>query len=384
MKTVLYFRSPSQTNAPAEKLIGTKDFAARARWHLQSPETPLVAEKLGELIRFWKPDGIIVEGGEWSIRVNPRAFARIPTVFLDQLPRHPPENHVAVLHDSLAAGQLAARELLLTGYGHFAFVPFPGSWRWNEERREGFLEALQLNGRSAEVFNVRGTSLDAPTYALALRKFLAALPKPCAVFVANDRPAEKVIAEARGLGLDLPDELAVLGVDDYTPICEHTQPTLSSVKPDFRGGGFLAALALAALMRDGADFRGERLRRYGTLGIVRRASTRIPLVAGDRESAAALELIRTRATAGLRAEEVMKTYSCSRTLAAARFRRATGRSILEEIHAIQLEKAKSLLADSTMPLKVIADFCGFRNPNSLRKFFRRETGKAMSAYRAES
>ena len=64
-----------------------------------------------------------------------------------------------------------------------------------------------------------------------------------------------------------------------------------------------------------------------------------------------------------------------------RFARAVGRSILAEIHAVQLERAQELIRSGNMPLKAISDFCGFTNPNSLRKFFRRETGMSMSAWR---
>jgi AraC-like DNA-binding protein len=67
-----------------------------------------------------------------------------------------------------------------------------------------------------------------------------------------------------------------------------------------------------------------------------------------------------------------------------RFRRATGHSILDEIHAVQLERVKELLSDPLMQLKSISDFCGFTNPNSLRKFFLRETGMTMSQWREEN
>ena len=65
-----------------------------------------------------------------------------------------------------------------------------------------------------------------------------------------------------------------------------------------------------------------------------------------------------------------------------RFRKATGHTILEEIHAIQLERVKQLLKDSRLQLKSISDFCGFSHPNSLRKFFRRETGMTLGAWRS--
>ena len=70
-------------------------------------------------------------------------------------------------------------------------------------------------------------------------------------------------------------------------------------------------------------------------------------------------------------------------MAELRFRKAVGHSVLDEIHAVQLERAKQLL-DGTMPLKVISDFCGFENPNSLRKFFKSKTGMTMTAWRNQN
>ena len=66
-----------------------------------------------------------------------------------------------------------------------------------------------------------------------------------------------------------------------------------------------------------------------------------------------------------------------------RFRKATGHSVLEEMHAIRLARAKDLLREGTLPLKAISDFCGFTNPNSLRKFFHKATGMTMAAWRDE-
>ena len=217
-----------------------------------------------------------------------------------------------------------------------------------------------------------------------LRKFLKSLPLPCAVFVANDHPAERVISEATALGLSIPEELSILGVDNYEPICEYTTPKLSSVKPDFRRGGNLAALLLAAAIRDRSHFRGSRIRHYGTLQIVRRESTQISLTGGKNpEVAEALKLIRNRACEGLTAEDVLATFSCSRTSAAARFRATTGQSILEEIHAVRLDRVKAMLSDRNRQLKTITEFCGFRSQSTLRKFFLRETGVTMTKWRKQ-
>lgn len=384
MNTILYFHSPSKTSSSAEKLIGIREIAAKLHWHVQAVDGGTTKDRLRRLLDFWKPLGVIVECGERD--EVPDDFGILPVVYIDRDPGKlmRSSRRFFVLHDSFVAGQTAARELMMTGCSNFAFVPFPGHWSWSAERQRGFVDALDLNGYACRVFRSRTTDLDSPAYVHELRQFLRKLPTPCAVFVANDHPAERVIAEAAFLGLSIPDELSVLGVDDYAPICEHTAPPLSSVKPDFRRGGNLAALLLAAAIRDKSRFRGPRIRRYGTLQVVRRDSTRIFSRKGDcPEVAEALKLIRNRACDGLTAEEVMATFSCSRTTAAAKFRTATGHSILDEIHAVQLDRVKAMLSDRDRQLKTISDFCGFKNPNSLRKFFLRETGLTMSAWRRQ-
>jgi len=94
-----------------------------------------------------------------------------------------------------------------------------------------------------------------------------------------------------------------------------------------------------------------------------------------------LELIRNEACSGLTADKVARRFPYSRRLADIRFRQATGHSILEEIHNVQLERAKQILLESDRQIKSISDFCGFQNPNSLRKFFKRETGMTLSEWK---
>jgi transcriptional regulator GlxA family with amidase domain len=127
---------------------------------------------------------------------------------------------------------------------------------------------------------------------------------------------------------------------------------------------------------------GSRRQKFGPLRVVRRASTRV-LNASDGHVSAALDMIREKACVGLTATDVAATFPCSRRMADIRFRRATGHSILAEIHAAQLERAQELARNPNLPLKAISDFCGFTNPNSLRKFFKKSTGKTLSAWRAE-
>ena len=382
MKTILYFQSPSKTSTP-QKLEGVREIMDKKGIHVQVIEERPTKPRIERLVDFWHPSGAIVDcGGEYH-DIDAAIFRSVRTVFLAHNPATLPAKCLHVLHDQAETAKLAARELLETGFSNFAFVPYEEKRYWSDIRRDAFRDALALNGKTCEVFNCPRMSGDAVRRTDAMRHFLESLPKPCAVFAANDKTAETVLSVARLSGLSVPNSLAIVGVDNYEAVCEHTSPPLTSIEPDFRRGGTLAALMLLAATSGKGEWRGERVRTFGPLRVVRRASSRI-LQRHDQKVLAVIDLIRRRACSGLKTEEVARLFDCSRRMADIRFKRATGHSILAEIHAVQLERAQELVRSGNMPLKAISDFCGFTNPNSLRKFFRRETGMAMSAWRDTS
>lgn len=379
MPLIFFLKSPSSNGAAERGLVGARDIASKLGWVVR--DFDLSSALLPRLVEFWKPAGVIIECGEMTRPVDVRPFGKTPVVFIDRDPSTLEKGGFNVLQNAVLTGEVAARELMLTGYRQFAFVPFAGKWWWNDERLLGFSNALALNGFTCRAFSTRNADSNAQSYLLALRKFLADLPRPCALFAANDKTAELVMLEAKELGLAIPDDLAVIGVDDYEPFCEHTVPRLSSIRPELRRGGELSVLMLAAILRDGKRYRGPHVRRYAAECVVQRDSSRVFKAPPDRETRAALDLIRKEACNGLKAETVIGTYSCSRGPAARRFRAATGRTIQEEIHAVRLDRVKALLSDRKLQLKAIPGFCGFTSPNALRKFFLRETGMTMSAWR---
>lgn len=213
-----------------------------------------------------------------------------------------------------------------------------------------------------------------------LRRWISQLPKPCGIFAANDIIAVEVLTAAVQAGFDVPREIAVCGVDNFVPICEHATPTLTSVQPDFLLAGELAARTLDEIS---GEKRSRTIRlTFGPANIVRRASTRTAR-RYDPEVTAALELIRRHACEGMSSADVVKTFRCSRRMAEIRFRQVVGHSILDEIQAIRLENAKRLLSCSEMDIGAIANFCGFKAANALWKFFRQETGMSPMKWRTE-
>lgn len=379
METILYFRA--QTNSRAEnKLAGVMDVAAKCGWHVQVVDAHPTVDKVRQLREYWSACGAIVECGTRPDEVDVKIFGSLPVVYLDRDPDTLPESAFCVFNDSEETVRLASKELLMTGHRSFAFIPCLGRHFWSKRREEAFARTLALHGFSCHVFSSGAATADSPRYHRELQDFLASLPKPSAVLAANDRTAADAISAAAFAGIDIPYELAVVGIDNIETICEHTSPTLSSVEPDFRHGGELAALLLRAALCYKTRFRGKRKVAFGPLRLARRASTRL-LKNADKEVSAAIELIVRDACTGIGVKQVLKCFACSRRMAELRFRRATGHTILDEIHAVRLEQAKRLLSAPNCMIKSIHDFCGFKNPNSLRKFFRSETGMTLSAWK---
>ena len=379
MDTILYFQSPSKTSTP-DKIAGVQRHAAAVGWHVQIVDGFPTPSVLDRLVEFWHPLGAIVDCGGGYAEVHVDMFKGIPTVYLDRNPKTMPKNASCVSHDSFSTGQLAAKELLVAGHPNFAFVPYPQPRFWSDDRERGFKDALALNGKSCETFpGGAGRSLQSVAWQRRLRRWLEKLPKPCGIFAANDSVAVEVITAAEHGGLAIPREIAVCGVDNFVPICERTIPTLTSVQPDFLLAGELAARTLGEMAA--GKFRQAVRLTFGPADVVRRASLRTG-IRYDAEVAAAAELIRRKACERLTAKDVIATFKCSRRMAEMRFRQILGHSILDEIQAVRLTRAKELLANSTQDIASISSFCGLKTANALCKFFRKETGKSPSEWRS--
>ena len=380
MNTILYF--PASLKAAAQdKLTGAKDSAARCGVHVQVVASEPTFACVRELAALWRPVGAIVDcAGAWG-DLNPRVFGMLPTVMLGHSPETLPCDTLSVLHDSTATAHAAARELLALGRTSFAYVHSPEHRHWSETRGRVFAEDIALHGFPCRVLAADEHGEKGAAWQRRLRAFLRTLPRPCALFAANDDTAAEVLASARFEGVSVPDDLAVLGVNNHVSICERTEPTLSSVAPDFHRAGVLAAeLLFEAVGAKKPLPLSARTVMFGDLRIVRRTSTR-PLATVDACAVAAQELIRREACTGLRPARVAALFPCSRRMADIRFRKAAGRSIGEEIAAVRLETAQRLLASTHCQIKVLPDFCGFVSAGALRKFFRRRTGASLTAWR---
>ena len=377
MDTILFIRTYSnQKPAYQDRFTGVCRFAHARGWHVQAIDRP-EPRHLPSLLHFWQPIGCIVESGSWRNDYPEKLFRPLPVIYLDRDPSTI-RNAFCVAHDPKPTVELAAKELLSLGLTHFAFVPNYSPVTWSRSRERLFRETLALHGFVPVVFRSRETA-DTPRWRGELASWLKGLPKPCAVFAVNDPVGEAVLSAAAAYGIAVPDELAVVAVDNSEAICENTHPTLSSVALDFVGAGYLSAQLLAERIADPS--LPPCCRFFAPLATVRRASTRL-FRYRDARVVDALKFISTAACGKISVRDVSARMGCSRRLAELRFRERVGKSILEAIQDVRFEHACTLLRTTTASMRMIANSCGYSQDVFLQKLFRKRLGKTMAEWRA--
>lgn len=331
---------------------------------------------LEELLALLGPDGVIVAldvVAPASLRAAARSAGlrgRLKCVHLGE-PTNP-EGAVYAHGDSKGFAELALRQLLKFGFDNYAFAPDPRGLSWSRARGEAFVRLVALAGKRLAGLSAVPSRDDGRSLTERYLPWLSALPRPCGVFAANDVVGEAVLLAARRLGIGVPDELAVVGVDDNAAICDNTHPMLSSVRRDLEGEGRAAAELLAEWMSRPFD-RPPRPRAVPPVSLTVRLSTRLSWQR-DRRVARAEEWIRVHACEeGVGPRDVVRRMGVSRTQADRLFRASADRSILGEIQAVRIDRAKERLRAGIAPDLVAAE-CGFGSTLDFRRVFRKVVG----------
>jgi LacI family transcriptional regulator len=322
----------------------------------------------------WKPDGII--GKIYKARTA-RAVAalRIPMVNTTNISGLPLPR-VAV--DDLAVGRMAASHLLERGFRSFAYVGF--AQQQAPSRHTAFVAELKKHGFEARSYNLvpfrRGETWGAidPKF----RQWLLLLPKPVAVFAYHDFLAWEVAQVCHTLHLEIPEELALLGVDDDELFCRLAHPAISSIAYPAERIGFEAAAMLDRMMRRRCVPRHPVL--LPPSGIVVRQSTDI-VAAADDDMAKAMRYIRTHLAQPISVRSILLEVPISRRTMESKFRRTLGRSPLQEIRRMRIELAQHFLTRTRISIFAIARQCGFSTPERFAAIFRVSTGHSPSEYR---
>jgi LacI family transcriptional regulator len=283
--------------------------------------------------------------------------------------------------DDGAIAHLAADHLLERGFNYFAYAG-DGQFNWSKWRCEHFQNCIRAAGKECFIYQpVKGFSLDDEEQLHHLGSWIKELPKPVGVMACYDFRGQQVLDACRRIGVAVPDEVAVIGVDNDDLLCELSHPPLSSVIPNTHRTGYEAARLLDEMM-SGKKVRGET-HLIPPLGIATRQSTDV-LAIGDRNVARAVHFIRQHACDGIKVKDVLKAVPHSRTLLEGRFKKLIGRTPHEEILRVRLDRVKQLLIETDLPLEQIAERAGFPHVEYLSVAFRREVGVPPSQFRSQN
>ena len=286
----------------------------------------------------------------------------------------------SVISDPAAIAQAAADHLLERHFRHFAFVGVERAL-WSKLRRNAFIDILQRAGFPCHVYSPISRSRFLESWEGGqsnLAEWLQNLPKPVGVMAAHDLRALHILDACRRKGIAVPEQVAVIGVDNDETFCNVGDPPLSSVKLDLEEIGFTAAELLDRLMQGGKP--PKRPIAIKPLGVVTRRSTDIVAV-GDAITAQAVRYIRQHACEGASVTDVAQHCNVSRRVIERSFSQFLGTSVHEQIVRAKLARVKQLLIDTDYSLDTIAAKCSLTHASYLGKMFKKEVGKTPGEYR---
>lgn len=324
----------------------------------------------------WKGDGILA-------RIETPAMARvlrkleIPIVDLSAGRLFPALPWFET--DDAAIAQLAVEHLQERGFKHLAYCGDP-RFNWSKWRGEHFDHAARAAGLSCFHYQP-GLKLprDHTGQVEDISRWLRKLPTPIGIMACYDFRGQQILDACRGRNIPVPDEVAVIGVDNDELLCELSHPPLSSVVPNAHRTGYDAAALLDSMMQ--GTVVGPETHLIPPIGIATRQSTDV-LAIDDAVIARTVRYIREHACSGINVQDVLAAVPQSRRRLENRFRRLLGRTPHDEIIRVQLNRVKMLLTETDLSLALIAEKAGFEHVEYLSVVFKKEIGIPPSQYRA--
>jgi LacI family transcriptional regulator len=305
---------------------------------------------------------------------------KVPTVDLNDLYENLKLPWVGSNHKAI--GRLGASHFVERGFRNFAFCGFSNEL-WAAQRRDGFCEVVEKENLSVPIYESpwRGSNVSRWDLEIGhIGKWLADLPKPIGVMACNDARALHLLNACQQAGILVPEEVAVVGVDNEEIFCELCNPALSSVAPDAERIGYQAAELLDQLM-SGQSPSSRQIVVDPVRVITRRSSDTLAIK--DRTVAAAIRFINEQALHGCTVTDVVNFVRVSRSFLERRFRQLLKRSPQAEIRRIQTSRIKQLLAETDFTLERISELSGFEHPEYMSVVFKRLLGQTPGQYRKQ-
>ena len=342
-------------------------------------ETPFY-EKLSvreriQRIREWQPDGIIMrEQGRMDAALLEMG---VPLVYSSH--RCGPVPGIPnILGDDRQIGTMAADYLLNRGFRHFGFCGFKKMW-WSVDRGRYFCERIRAAGFHADVceLTARRSSADRD----GLTGWIGSLPRPCALFACTDDLCRQLAEACKQAQVHVPEEVALLGVDNDELVCGFASPPLSSIELNTEKCGYDAAAVLHRMMR--GEQAGETTIPIPAPRVVTRHSTDVVAV-DDATVARALNYIREHYRKGITVAGIARAAGVSRRVLEIRFRKTMQRSVYEEVLRLRMNQACLLLTETNLSVAQVAEALNYDEIKYFSRAFRQVIGLSPLAYRKQN
>jgi len=323
-------------------------------------------------------DGII--GYTWDVDIfNMVVNLRLPSVMGS--PEKPTSKAIRFIMDQFAVARLAAEHFVGRGFKRFGYCGFD-DFKWSKQRGEGFSKSVADYGfetffyRQPKAKRLRTKDKEQTIIA----KWLKSLPKPIAIMASNDDRSIDVLAACKISDIKVPEEVAILGVDNDELICDLSHPQLSSITLSIERAGYEAARILDRLMKGQKIVKSEEVVSILPLHIATRQSTDI-IATEDQLVAEAVNFIHNHSREMIQVTDVAEAVALSRRTLEQRFRKALGRSVLEEIKYHRVNQMANMLIGTNLSISQIARLLGYPDSSNISRYFKQEKGINPSEYR---
>ncbi|MCA9236790.1 MAG: XylR family transcriptional regulator [Planctomycetales bacterium] len=312
--------------------------------------------------------------------------AGLPTIAIgltdEQLAADSPLQYLSeVSSDAAEVSRLAADHLLERRFRRLAYVG-SNDRGWSSRRESAFRDYLSARNVNLHVYPAptRKTEQAWEREQAVLAEWIRNLPKPIGLFACDDDRGREVLEACTLAGCRVPEDVAVVGVDNDEVFCDLADPPLSSVSLNIETAGYRAAQLLDGLMS--GRIREPRSLPVEALCVVARRSSEIFAV-DDDDISAALQLIHRNQGKDVSVERIVDELAVSRRSLEKRFRAILGRSILEEVQLAKLEHSKRLLLETPHSVSRVAKLAGFGTVGYFIQFFQQRVGKTPGKFRSE-
>lgn len=335
----------------------------------------------------WDGDGIIgrVRTPDMARAVFATGLPFVASSLSELSPRGERAAFCEIRTNSAAIARMAATHLLERGLRHFAFCGF-AACPWSILREEVFTKFLASQEYASERRRIRlSTWIPRSNWIESweheqpvLSKWLKSLPKPAGVMACNDACGRSVLEACSAAGLHVPDDVAVVGVDNDELLCELSTPPLSSVSLSFESAGYEAAALLDGLIS--GKVQGRHVVSVEPVFVQTRRSTDV-IAQDDPVVVKAIRFIRDHAAKAVSVSDVVDGTGTSRRTLERRFLRTVGCSILGEITRCRIDRAKRLLLETRLPCCRVGHEAGFSSVKAFNRAFRQAEGTTPKSFR---